>query len=190
MPPLLGGSGHLSPFALYTVFPCSLDGRNTVDYYGDSVTVGLAPRRRSRVPFGTERLEHDVGAPLIPLNRFAIDRLPSGGDVPRKANGSFLTASPPDVAAMSVTVAPLGIRVQAVELSPYHAGLAERPPTRLQMASAFPTCSCPLWLSPLGESDGPEVSLRTSLDWIKDSMPRTAAHSFLAHGSSVISLLA
>jgi len=27
-------------FALYTAFPCSLDGRHTVDYYEDSVTVG------------------------------------------------------------------------------------------------------------------------------------------------------
>jgi hypothetical protein len=36
-------SDHLSPFALYAAFPRS-------DYYEDSVTVGLAPRRRSRVP--------------------------------------------------------------------------------------------------------------------------------------------
>ena len=79
MPPLLGSSGHLSPFALYTAFPCSLDGRDAVDYYEDSVTLGLAPRRRSRVPFGTERLEHDVGVPLIPLNRFVIDRLSGEG---------------------------------------------------------------------------------------------------------------
>src|SRR5262249_36316416 len=33
--------------------------------------------------------------------------------------------------------------------------------------------------------DGPEVSLRTSLDCVKDSVPRTAAHSLPAHGSSV-----
>jgi len=40
VPPLLGWSGHLSPFALYTAFPCSLDGRHAVDYYEDSVTLG------------------------------------------------------------------------------------------------------------------------------------------------------
>jgi hypothetical protein len=47
--------------------------------------------------------------------------------------------------------------------------------------------SCPLpSRSPSGESDGPEVSLRTSLACGKDSAPRPAAHGFLAHGSSVI----
>ncbi len=28
-------------FALYTAFPCSLDGRHTVDYYEDSVTLDV-----------------------------------------------------------------------------------------------------------------------------------------------------
>ena len=36
-------SAHLSPFALWWALP-------TADYYEDSVTLGLAPRRRSRVP--------------------------------------------------------------------------------------------------------------------------------------------
>ena len=89
-------------FALYTAFPCSLDGRHTVDYYEDSVTVGLAPRRRSRVPFSTERLEHDVGVPLIPLNRFVIDRLSGEGYGAQKSNAPVLTASPVDAVARSV----------------------------------------------------------------------------------------
>jgi hypothetical protein len=37
-------SDHLSPFAVWTALPSS-------DYYGDSVAVGLASRRRSRVPW-------------------------------------------------------------------------------------------------------------------------------------------
>ena len=36
-------SPHLSPFAMEWAFPTS-------DYYGDSVTLGLAPVRPSRVP--------------------------------------------------------------------------------------------------------------------------------------------
>ena len=36
-------SDHLSPFALWPALP-------TADYYGDSVTVGLAPVRPSHVP--------------------------------------------------------------------------------------------------------------------------------------------
>ena len=102
MPPLLGVSGHLSPFALYTAFPCSLDGRDTVDSYEDSVTIGLAPRRRSRVPFEPERVEHDVGVPLIPLHRFALDRLSGEGYGAHKSDALLLTASPVDAVAKSV----------------------------------------------------------------------------------------
>ena len=36
-------SDYLSPFAMWTALPPS-------DYYGDSVAMGLASRRRSRVP--------------------------------------------------------------------------------------------------------------------------------------------
>jgi hypothetical protein len=42
-------SGHLASFALRTAFPPSLAGRDSGDYYGGSVALGLAPRRRSRV---------------------------------------------------------------------------------------------------------------------------------------------
>ncbi len=35
--------GHLPPFALWTAFPSS-------DYYGDSVAVGRASFRQSRIP--------------------------------------------------------------------------------------------------------------------------------------------
>ena len=62
----------------------------------------LAPRRRSRVPFGTERLEHDVGVPLIPLNRCVIDRLSSEGCGTQKPDAPLLTASPVDAVAKSV----------------------------------------------------------------------------------------
>ena len=72
------------------------------DYYEDSVTVGLAPRRRSRVPFSTERLEHDVGVPFIPLNRFVIDRLSGEGYGAQKSNAPVLTASPVDAVARRV----------------------------------------------------------------------------------------
>jgi hypothetical protein len=41
---------HLSPFALWTAFPSSLVERGSHDYYGDSVALGVAPRRQSQVP--------------------------------------------------------------------------------------------------------------------------------------------
>ncbi len=36
---------HLRPFALFPVFPGPLAGRYSRDYYGRSVTLGLAPVR-------------------------------------------------------------------------------------------------------------------------------------------------
>src|SRR4030066_2474557 len=38
----------LTPFALWLAFPTALGGRCPTDYYGVSVAIGLAPRRRSR----------------------------------------------------------------------------------------------------------------------------------------------
>ena len=49
-------------------------------------------------------------------------------------------------------VPPLEIGVRAMQLSPYRAGLAGRHGTRLPVPPAFPTGSCPLWLSPSGQS--------------------------------------
>src|SRR6266849_2292734 len=49
-------------------------------------------------------------------------------------------------------VPPLEMGVWAIQLSPYRTGLAGRPGTRLPVSPAFPTGSCPLWLSPAGES--------------------------------------
>src|SRR5208282_5381737 len=49
---------------MWTVLPPSLVGRDSHDYYGHSVAIGLAPGRRSRVrPCCTS--ECDVGVPLI-----------------------------------------------------------------------------------------------------------------------------
>ncbi len=60
-------SSHLCPFALWTAFPSSLVRRESHDYYGHSVTIGLAPHRRSRVrPCHTS--ERDLGASFISFN--------------------------------------------------------------------------------------------------------------------------
>ena len=80
-------------------FPVLLGRAYTVDYSGDSVTLGLAPRRRSRVPCGTARIEHDVGAPCIPLPRCVVDRLSGEGYGAHKSDAPLLTASPGDAGA-------------------------------------------------------------------------------------------
>ena len=76
-PSLLTGK-HLGPFALWTAFPSALAGRDACDYYEPSVTLGLAPRRPSRIPLCAGRVEHDVGVPSVPLNRLIARRSPAG----------------------------------------------------------------------------------------------------------------
>ena len=52
-------SPGLSPFAMYQAFP-------DADYYGDSVAMGVAPFRRSRVPCVVD-VQVAVGALFVPL---------------------------------------------------------------------------------------------------------------------------
>jgi hypothetical protein len=58
---------HLAPLALRTAFPSSLAGRDSGDYYGASVAMGLAPDRRSHVRH-CRTWQRDVGVPLISLH--------------------------------------------------------------------------------------------------------------------------
>jgi hypothetical protein len=111
--------------------------------------------------------------------------LPGGGGGPRNLNGPPLVAPRSRRCSGGCAVPPLGIGVQAIQLSPYHAGLAGRHLWRLPVAPASRACCCPLRLSPLGEPDGPETSLRVSPDCVRDSAPRSAAHRFDASGSSM-----
>ena len=72
-------SSHLAPLALRTTFPSSLVGRYSHDYYGASVAIGFASRRRSHVR-RCRTVQREVGAPLISLNvltghRFAPRRM-------------------------------------------------------------------------------------------------------------------
>ena len=57
-----------------------------------------------------------------------------------------------DVLPTSVTVPPLDIRIQAIQLSPYRAGVAGPCYTRLLTSPAFRPCSCSLALSGLGKA--------------------------------------
>jgi hypothetical protein len=50
-------SDYLFPFALWMVFPSSLVGRYAHDYYGNSVTLRVAPFRSSRVPSPSNVIE-------------------------------------------------------------------------------------------------------------------------------------
>src|SRR5437588_1741728 len=61
--PVLSDRRHLPPFAMWPAFPTS-------DYYGGSVTIGLAPHRPSHVLTQTTS-ERAVGAPFGPFQVFA-----------------------------------------------------------------------------------------------------------------------
>src|SRR5262249_27070437 len=90
-----------------------------------------------------------------------------------------------DAGAAGVPLPPAGIGIQAMQLSPYRAGLAGRHLQRLPVTPASPTCSFPLRLSPSGQSDDPGAFLRAPPDCVRDSTPRSAAHPFDASGSSI-----
>ena len=59
----------LLPFALCTAFPYSLDGRYSIDYYGSSVTLWLAPLRPSRIPV-RRVIQFPLGSPFVTLPVF------------------------------------------------------------------------------------------------------------------------
>src|SRR3954451_2531656 len=110
---------------------------------------------------------------------------PVGGGRSRKTNDPPLGALRYRRRSSECEIPPLGIGIQAIRLSPYHAGLAGRHLQRLPVAPAFRACCCPLRLSPSGKPDDPGTFLRVPPDCVRDSAPRSAAHTFKAHGSPV-----
>ncbi len=77
-------------------------------------------------------------------------------------------------------IPPLDIALQAVSLSPYHAGVAGLPSTRLRLPPAFPTCYFPLAL--LGPGGSGHLEVRCSElrpPEVAIHSMRTMAHSFL-----------
>ena len=71
----------------------------------------------------------------------------------------------------------LEIGIQAIQLSPYHAGLAAPRPIRLGTAAAFLACYCPLHLSAPGKPSDPGTSLRVPPGCAGDAAKRLAAHA-------------
>ena len=135
---------NLPPFALQWVLPIP-------DYYDGSVTLGLAPCRPSRVPV----VLHVQARRRCPIHPLECARCTS--PIMRRVRPAKLSRHAHDGAAArrgrgECEVPPLEMGVWAIQLSPYRTGLAGRPGTRLPVSPAFPTGSCPLWLSPAGES--------------------------------------
>src|SRR5262249_10729222 len=93
---------------------------------------------------------------------------------PRNLDGTLMMASHPGVVATSVKCHRWRLGFGQLQLSPYRAGLAGPHRTRLPMFPAFPTGSCPLQLSPSGESMTQESlsELPLTLSRIQHRVPR------------------
>src|SRR4051794_35418957 len=119
-------SDHLASFALRAAFQPSLAGRDSGDYYEASVAMGLASVRRSRVrPCCT--WQRDVGGPLISFNTLA-GRRPALRRLRRPPKTPTQSAAPVSVVfPADGNLHRLEIRLQAIQLSPYHAGPPSAP---------------------------------------------------------------
>src|SRR5689334_15615993 len=69
----------------------------------------------------------------------------------------------------------LEIRVQAIQLWPYHAGPVTRRPVHLGTAVTFLACYCPLPVSRPGQPSDPGTSLQVPPGWAGDTTGRLAA---------------
>ena len=157
---------NLPPFALQWVLPIP-------DYYDGSVTVGLAPGRPSRVPV----VLHVRARRRCPIHPLQCARCTS--PIMRRVRTAKVYRHAHDGAAArrgrgECEVPPLEIRIWAMQLSPYRAGLAGRHCTRLPVTPAFQTCSCPLRLSPSGKSMTQEspFELLLTVSRIQHRVPR------------------
>jgi hypothetical protein len=137
-PPLPEEHSHLPPFALCQAFPGS-------DYYGGSVTVELALRRRSRF-CAPETYRVRVGAPLASLpcslpgtHRRELSRV--------IVYHSLYTVSPLQGCCDGCRISPLEARVQPIQASPCAQDLRNRSTYIPSGISALPACSFPLRVS-------------------------------------------
>jgi hypothetical protein len=157
----------------------SLGGRHAHDDYGGSVPRGLAPRRPSHVASS----RHGLARRRRPVRPLACAHCtsPLGQSVAWKKSDArhAESAGSPDVVPARVTVPPLETRVQAIQLSPCHAGVAGRSPTRLQTAPALPPCSCPVLLADAGKGF-PAQSFALHFDHLRWQLTRCATRRTLS----------
>ena len=136
LPPRPAGV-DLVPFALCAAFPRAPVGRHAHDYYGTSVALGLAPGRPSRLPAIID-VRARRRCPVRPLLRGHASP-PTRRRVRASAVSARYPGGPASDALRGMRAASLGTGVQAIRLSPYHAGLASPGHTHSSGRSRFPT---------------------------------------------------
>jgi hypothetical protein len=144
--------------------------------------MGLAPGRPSRVPV----VLHVLAQRRCPIHPLQCARCTS--PIMRRVRTAKVYRHAHDGAAArrgrdECEVPPLEIGVRAMQLSPYRAGLAGRHGTRLPVPPAFPTCSCPLGLSPSGKSMTQEspFELLLTVSRMQHRVPRRTLSPHTAH---------
>ena len=137
------------------------------------MTLGLAPGRPSRVPV----MLNVRARRRCPIHPLECARCTS--PIMRRVRTAKVYRYAHDGAASrrgrgECEVPPLEIGIRAMQLSPYRAGLAGRHRTRLPVPPAFPTGSCPLRLSPSGQSMTQEspFELLLTVSRIQHHVPR------------------
>src|SRR5215831_18567953 len=121
----------------------------------------------------------------MPFNMLAAHRPSCEEYAPRNLDGTLMMASHPGVVATSVKFHRWRLGFEQLQLSPYRAGLAGPHRTRLPMFPAFPTCSCPLQLSPSGKSMTQEslFELLLTLSRMQHRVPRRTVSLHSAQAS-------
>jgi hypothetical protein len=157
-------------------FPSSLAGRDSCDYYGHCVAIGLAPRRRSHV-----RPRHTYLARLRRPTHLLECPHWTSLNAPEMPRPTFHARAERDTGFGRLSggceLASLEMGLQAIKLSPYRAGPPARRPIRLDPATGFLTCCCPLNLSAPGKSSDPGTSFRFPPRCAGDMTRRLVAHN-------------
>ena len=135
---------HLCPSPCGPALPVSrLAGRYSCDYYGHSVAIGLAPRRRSHVHQRC-MYQRDLGVPFVSFNTRTGHRSSAPED-----RGRFvvtLSQGPVPVSGVfpaGVILHLLETGIQAIQLSPYHADPPARRSLRLDTTAGLLACYFP-----------------------------------------------
>lgn len=168
-------SRHLTPFALLPAFPDSSAGRDSCDYYGVSVAVGLASRRRSHVrPCCTYRAELRWPTHLLEYPHWASPVSPRVRQPMSDADAGRGTGSdvfPVDGGLHRWRLGFGQFSSHRIPRVPQHLT-----PLRLGTTAAFLACSGPLHLSDPGKPSDPRTSLRVLPGCAGDTTRHLVAH--------------
>src|SRR3954469_6037199 len=166
-----------------------LAGRYSCDYYGHSVAIGLAPRRRSHVHQRC-MCQRDLGVPFVSFNARTGHRSSAPEDC-----GRFVVTLPQGPVPVS-GVFPAGVLlhlletgIQAIQLSPYHADPPARRSRRLDTTAGFLACYFPRFTFRItSQPSDPETSPLVPARYASDTTLRLVAQ--LQHPSPASSATA